>query len=242
MPFSHHSHSGQFCGHASNTLEEVVLTAISQRMSTFCMTEHMPRPEIDFYPEEIEVHTEATLAKLYDDFYHEARRLQKAYAGQIQLLVGMEIDWIRDESLAHIQHLLKKYPVDLFVGSVHHAHTIPIDFDTPMYHQARDVAGGTDERIYGDYFDSQSEMLKALKPPVVGHFDLIRLKADEPDRSFRTWPQVWKKIERNLNFIASYGGIVELNTSAIRKGMDEAYPQSDICKVSKVSFTFPCVL
>ena len=200
------------------------------------MTEHMPRPEIDFYPEEIDVHNETTLAKLYDDFYHEARRLQKAYAGKIQLLVGMEVDWIRDSSLDHIQDLLKKYPVDLFVGSVHHVHTVPIDFDTPMYHQARDVAGGTDERIYADYFDSQYEMLKALKPPVVGHFDLIRLKGDEPDCSFEVWPQVWEKIERNLKFIASYGGVVELNTSAIRKGMDEAYPQSEICKVSCILF------
>lgn len=232
MPFSHHSHSGQFCGHATNTLEEVVQKAISQNMSTLCMTEHMPRPKIDFYPEEVEVHTEATLATLFDDFYLEARRLQKAYAGHIQLLVGFEIEWIRDASLQSIQHLLQKYPVDLFVGSVHHLHTIPIDFDTPMYHQARDIAGGTDERVYEDYFDSQYEMLQALKPPVVGHFDLIRLKSDEPDRSFRTWPGVWSRIERNLRFIAGYGGVVELNTSAIRKGMDEAYPQSEICKVS----------
>ncbi|EEB96662.1 hypothetical protein MPER_04164, partial [Moniliophthora perniciosa FA553] len=30
MPYSHHSHSGQFCKHASGTLEEVVLEAIRQ--------------------------------------------------------------------------------------------------------------------------------------------------------------------------------------------------------------------
>ncbi|CAK1368054.1 putative histidinol-phosphatase [Cercospora beticola] len=233
MPFSHHSHSGQFCGHAANTLEEVVQTAIRLKMSTFCMTEHIARQEVDFYPEESEVHTMATLEKLFDDYYHEARRLQKAYADQIQLLVGFEGEWIRDYSLELIQDLLKKYPVDLFVGSVHHAHTIPIDFDTPMYHQAREAAGGSDERIYEDYFDSQYDMLKALQPPLIGHFDLIRLKGDEPDRSFRTWPGVWSKIERNLKFIASYGGVLEINTSAIRKGMAEAYPQSEICKEFK---------
>jgi len=53
MPFSHHSHSGQFCGHANNTLEEVVQTAIEKRMEVFAMTEHMPREEEDFYPEEV---------------------------------------------------------------------------------------------------------------------------------------------------------------------------------------------
>lgn len=195
------------------------------------MTEHIARQEIDFYPEEENVHTMATLEQLYDDFYNEAIRLQKVYADQIHLLIGFEVEWIRDSSLDIIQGLLKKYKVDLFVGSVHHVHTVPIDYDTSYYHKARDIAGGTDERIFEDYFDSQYEMLKALRPPVVGHLDLIRLKSDTPDRSFRTWPKVWQKIERNLKFIAEYGGVLELNSSAQRKGMSEAYPQSEICVV-----------
>ncbi|KAF2725516.1 histidinol phosphate phosphatase H [Polychaeton citri CBS 116435] len=230
IPFSHHSHSGQFCGHAVNTLEEVVQSAIRKGMTTFCMTEHMPRQAVDFYPEESDIHSEESLAKLYDDFYVEARRLQKAYASKIQLFVGFEGEWIRDSSLSLIQALMDKHQVDVFVGSVHHMHTKPIDFDTTMYHEARQIAGGTDEQIYEDYFDSQLDMLKALKPPVVAHFDLIRLKSNEPDRSFKTWPAVWEKIERNLRFISDYDGVVELNSSSLRKGMSEAYPQVEICK------------
>lgn len=54
MPFSHHSHSGQFCpGHAKNSLEEVIQTAIAKKMQVFCLTEHMPRGREDFYPEEV---------------------------------------------------------------------------------------------------------------------------------------------------------------------------------------------
>ena len=53
MPFSHHSHSGQFCGHAENTLEEVIQTAISRKMDLYAMTEHMPRDDEDLYPEEV---------------------------------------------------------------------------------------------------------------------------------------------------------------------------------------------
>lgn len=234
MPFSHHSHSGQFCGHAANTLEEVVQRAIALKMETFCMTEHMPRTAIDFYPEEAAHHTEASLAALYDAFYTEARRLQTAYADRIQLFVGFEGEWIRPESLTLIRALLAKYPVDLFLGSLHHVHGIPIDYDHALYYQARAVAGGSDERIFEDYFDAQWEMLQALRPPIVGHFDLIRLKSDEPDRSFRTWPNVWAKIERNLQFIAHYGGVLELNSASLRKGMSEAYPQSEICKVREL--------
>lgn len=54
MPFSHHSHSGQFCpGHAQNSLEEVIQTAIAKNFRVFCLTEHMPRTAEDFYPEEV---------------------------------------------------------------------------------------------------------------------------------------------------------------------------------------------
>ena len=54
MPYSHHSHSGQFCKHAANTLQEMVDEAVRQNMSVFAMTEHMPRDHTeDLYAEEV---------------------------------------------------------------------------------------------------------------------------------------------------------------------------------------------
>lgn len=53
MPFSHHSHSGQFCSHGEDTLEVIVRTAIQKKMQTFALTEHMPREDTDLYPEEV---------------------------------------------------------------------------------------------------------------------------------------------------------------------------------------------
>ena len=153
------------------------------------------------------------------------------YAPEIKLLVGVEIDWIRPSSLEGIQSLLKKYPFDLFIGSVHHVHSIPIDYDRKMYAEARKKSGGTDEQLAEDYFDLQYEMLKALEPPVVGHFDLIRLLSDDVEASFVQWTRVWSKILRNLDFIVGYGGLVELNSAALRKGMSEPYPKAEICKV-----------
>lgn len=147
-------------------------------------------------------------------------------------MIGFEIDWIRPESLRLIQTSLSRLPFELFVGSVHHVHTIPIDYDAATYQQARDIAGGTDERLFEDYYDSQLDMLQKLKPPVVGHFDLIRLKSDEPNASFAKYPKVWEKIQRNLRFVAEYGGLLELNSAALRKGMTEPYPKAEICRVS----------
>ena len=54
MPFSHHSHSGQFSYHAKNTLEEMVQKAVNKEMQTLVLTEHIPRDlDLDAYPEEV---------------------------------------------------------------------------------------------------------------------------------------------------------------------------------------------
>ena len=164
-------------------------------------------------------------------YFAEAVRLREKYADQIQILIVFESDWIRPGSLALIERSLATYPFDFFVGSVHHTHTVPIDYDREMYVRAREIAGGTDERLYEDYFDAQFDMLSKLKPLVVGHFDLIRLKSDDPERSFTEWPGVWERVLRNLDFIARYGGMLELNSAALRKGMSEPYPKGEICKV-----------
>lgn len=146
----------------------------------------------------------------------------------------MEIDWIRPSSRQWIDDVLGKYHFDLFIGSVHHVHTIPIDYDHEMYTEARRISGGTDERLFVDYFDLQYEMLQALKPPIVGHFDLIRLKSNEPDADCLRWDTVLQRVLRNLDFVIEYGGLLELNSAALRKGLREPYPARSICKVSLV--------
>ena len=232
MPFSHHSHSGQFCAHATDTLQEVVEEAYRKRMAVFALTEHMPRERCDFYPEEVDQgYTQERLTTIFDDYYHEARRLQEQYSSKVKILVGMEIDWIRESSCSWIEGLLAKYPMDLFIGSVHHVHNIPIDYDQQTYTAARAVSGGRDEDLFNDYFDAQYEMLQRLKPPIIGHLDLIRLKSYDPNVNLMSLVSVRQKIERNLDFIVSYGGIIELNSAALRKGMVEPYPQKSICMV-----------
>jgi histidinol-phosphatase (PHP family) len=53
MPFSFHSHSGQFCHHASGRLEDFVCAAIEKGMLAYGLSEHMPRDLEDLYPEEV---------------------------------------------------------------------------------------------------------------------------------------------------------------------------------------------
>jgi histidinol-phosphatase (PHP family) len=109
-------------------------------------------------------------------------------------------------------------------------HGIPIDYDPALYAKARSVSGGSDEKLFEDYFDSQYQMLLTLKPRVVGHFDLIRLMSDLPNRDLRELKGVWERIIRNLKVIVEQSGLVEVNSSGLRKGLLEPYPSRSVCE------------
>ncbi|KAH9985724.1 histidinol-phosphatase [Xylariaceae sp. FL0662B] len=239
MAFTMHSHSGQFCpGHAKDQLEDIVKHAISLGYTTMGLTEHMPRTELaDLYPEELD-DPEASLAALaprHAAYLDEAQRLQAAYAGQIDLVIGFEGEWMRPAYGALVQELASDGRVSYFVGSLHHVCGVPIDYDGAYYARARDLAVTTTVRGEGEdesaehpmwarYYDEQFDMLRALRPRVVGHFDLVRLLSEDPARDPRAWPKVWDCVARNLRFVADYGGLLECNSSALRKGLAEPYP------------------
>lgn len=246
MPYSHHSHSGQFCpGHAQDSLEDVIQTAVQKKFKVFALTEHMPRHEMNRYQEEI--HAGVTLESMVQNqanYVKEAQRLRHKYQDQISLPIGFESDWCGPHSLELIQASIQAHPFDFFIGSIHHVQGIPIDYDRDNYNHAKEIAGGTDEKLYEQYFDEQFEMLAVLRPPVVGHFDLIRLMSDDFNVNWQQMTGVWSRILRNLDFVASYGGILEINTAALRKGMDEPYPKSEICQVcysSTLFHTYPLI-
>ncbi|OAA58722.1 histidinol-phosphatase [Cordyceps fumosorosea ARSEF 2679] len=236
MAFTMHSHSGQFCGHAVDQLEDIIKHAISVGYKTIGLTEHMPRYEArDLYPEELADGPDAALAALplrHEAYLAEALRLQSAYAAQIHVLIGFEAEFIRSNFATHVAELFAAAPcLDYFIGSVHHVHGVPIDYDAASMAAAvaassrtGDPAGGTEEALHGDYYDLQHEMLRALRPRVVGHFDLIRLLSAEPGRDPRGWEGVWARIVRNLRLAAEQGAWLECNSAALRKGLAEPYP------------------
>ncbi|KAF5137135.1 putative histidinol-phosphatase [Metarhizium anisopliae] len=223
-----HSHSGQFCpGHAVDQLEDIIQHAIALGFKTIGLSEHMPRyEEQDLYPEERDCPRESlrALPPRHEAYLVEAQRLQAKYARQIHILIGFEAEFIRPSFAPLVRELALPACVDYFIGSVHHVHGVPIDYDAATYAAAVRAAGGSEERLYQDYYDLQHEMLLALRPRIVGHFDLIRLKSADPGRDVRQWKGVWDRVLRNLKVVKDQGGWLELNTAALRKGLQEPYP------------------
>jgi histidinol-phosphatase (PHP family) len=223
----HGGHSGEFCTHATDRLENIIAAYIERGFSWVGITEHMPPTEDRFrYPDEIERGLSADdLYRRFSCYIRTCRALQARYAPKIRICVGFETETYSD-ALPFAQHLIEMFEPDYVVGSVHHVGDINFDSGETEYHRAATAAGGLDA-LYLQYFDLQYEMIAALKPAVVGHFDLIRLY--DPDyRSRLEKPAIRKKITRNLKRIQSEALALDLNMRALLKGASEPYVSSSI--------------
>ena len=218
----HGGHSGSFCGHASDSLEDVVERYIELGFDWVCLTEHMPAFDDHLRaPEDRARGFEVTdLLDRFALYFKEARRLKALHQDKISILVGFETDAYSGYSES-VEKLISTHEPDLIVGSVHHVHDLLFDDKYEDYVKAARLSGGIDE-LYCDYFDLQLELIERFEPAVVGHFDLIRIY--DPDYMRR-----WENVEirdralRNLDKIKELGLILDLNVRALSKGATEPY-------------------
>ncbi len=218
----HGGHSGQFCQHARDTLEDVIQTYVQQGFTWVGITEHMPPPSDAMrYPDEAEAGiTSAALLARFRDYFEQCRRLRDKYRDQIELYTAFETETY-EGSTPFVRKLIQETRPDYIVGSVHHVAGWGIDYNPEHYAEAARAAGGM-EQLYCAYFDAQYGMLRDLIPSVVGHFDLIRIF--DPDYLKRLQhPQIQSRIERNLAFIADQGLILDFNLRGFDKTLEQ-YP------------------
>ena len=226
----HGGHSGQFCTHATDSLEAVVQAYIDKGFSWVGITEHMPPPSAELlYADQRERgQTPACLLEQFGEYMNECRRLQRKYASRITLYAAMETETYSG-SEKFIPFLIDRFDPDYIVGSVHHVNDINFDYSETLYRRAIEVAGGI-ERMYLDYFDLQQDMIERLKPAVVGHFDLIRLF--DPDyRKRLVEPEIAARIRRNLELIKAHDLILDFNLRALFKGAPEPYVSESILEM-----------
>ena len=218
----HGGHSGQFCGHAEDTLEDIVRAYIARGYAWVGITEHMP-PEKDelSYPDETAAGMSAADQQArFADYMSTCRRLRDKYSSEIRILVAFEAEAYSGYE-QWVPEVRKECKPDYIVGSVHHVEDRLIDSTPESYQAAAEAAGGVDE-LYCAYFDRQFEVITTLSPEVVGHFDLIRIfDPDYRERLVR--PVVWQRIVRNLEAIRERGLILDFNLAALKKGQPEPY-------------------
>ncbi len=228
----HGGHSGQFCLHAQDSLEEIVCAYIAQGFSWVGITEHAP-PETDELMYDDQQKAGNTAEGLYDLFaayMDECLRLQKKYSDKITLFAALESESCGNYQ-NYIPQLVKEFQPQYVVGSVHHVEEINFDYSPAFYQRAVEKIGGL-TRLYAAYFDLQYEMIETLQPAVIGHFDLIRIFDLNYQQQWKK-TEIWQRIIRNLELIEKLGAILDYNQRALLKGAPEPYPSKPILTLAK---------
>ncbi len=227
MVSAHGGHSGQFCSHAVDSLEDIVRRYVELGFEWVGLTEHMPAMNDTFVPSEEQqagLDARATRAR-FAEYFRTARALGRRYSGAIDILVAFEAE-LYTGNASFIHGLIDEFRPDYIVGSVHHIFDIPFDAGPEHYEKAVRRAGGF-EGMYCRYFDDQLAMIDTFHPAVVGHFDLIRILDPDYADHLRLGT-VRERIERNLQAMARHDLQLDLNTRAIAKGQPEPYPTRSI--------------
>ena len=218
----HGGHSGQFCSHAKDMLEDFILRYIKLGFSKVGISEHAPPVNDKFlFPEEKKAGLNAkTLYKRFEDYFQTIRALQKKYRSKIKIFAGFETETCTGY-LEHTKKMIAQFMPDYIVGSVHH-----ID-DKKALNKC-----GSYESMYEKYFDMQYEMIKALSPFVIGHFDLIRIYDDDYKKRLLS-PEIKKKTHRNLKLIKEKNLVLDFNLRPLCKKKTEPYIDKSILTQAK---------
>ena len=234
--FNHHTHS-YFCD-GSFAPEEYVTEALRLGFSTLGFSSHAPVPFPNTFALKEERRKEYQLA---------IRELQHRYIDQLEIFLGLEIDYIPGVS-RDFDFYRKDMRLDFVIGGVHLVKSEAAELwfiDGPSYEK---YDSGLEEIFHGDirkgvktYYQSVCDMITTQKPDIVAHID--KIKMHNGGRFFREdEPWYVAMVDEMLEVIAQSDCIVEINSRGIyKKRCPDLFPSLAILKKLhrlKVPITF----
>ncbi|MDR0518573.1 MAG: histidinol-phosphatase HisJ family protein [Clostridiales Family XIII bacterium] len=194
--YDYHTHS-TFSADGDCSMDEMIRAAIRLGLSEIAVTDHHD-PEysdlswyVDLDIPAYESTLDAAAAK---------------YADSIRVVRGIEIGMQQGIANLDSARVVKSYPFDFVIGSIHSASGYAVD--TPPYLGVRDRRAAV-----RDYY---MELILCLKEfddfDVIGHFNFIDRYID----SIPPEDEYWDLAEEALRLIVSMGKGIEINTSAWR--------------------------
>lgn len=205
---NYHSHSLYCDGRAG--LEDFVRFALSEGFTSYGFSSHAPLPFSTAWTMEWD---------RMDDYLAEFRRLKEKYASKIELYLGLEIDYLNEESNPSIVRF-RELPLDYRIGSVHLLYNDKgdvVDVDVPADVFKKLVVeqfSGDLERVVRMYYKRLRRMLELGGFDIVGHADKIHYNASCYRPGLLDEPWYEHLVREYFEDIARCGYQVEINTKA----------------------------
>jgi len=211
--FNLHTHSIYSDG--KSTPREHVEEAIRQGLVKLGFSEHSPLPFDNTF---------SVKAERMPDYVAEIAALKEEFKDKIEILCGLEADFIPgvSETFAVTQ---EKYHLDYLIGGVHLVgHSANPDelwfIDGPkweIYDEGlRKFFGGDIRKGVRAFFDQTNQMIEHEQFDIIAHFD--KIKMHNRDRYFHEDEPWYRKLAmETLDLIHQKGLVMEVNTRGLYK-------------------------
>lgn len=207
---NYHSHC-LYCDGRAN-MEDFIRFAISEGFTSYGVSSHAPLPFPTAWTMEWD---------RMDDYLAEFFRLKEKYADKIELAIGLEIDYLNEESHPALP-CFQELPLDYRIGSVHMLYSPEgevVDIDTPasVFRQLVDKHFGGDlDFVVRTYYTNLLRMVELGGFDIVGHADKMHYNASCYRPGLLDEPWYDKIVCGYFEEIARHEYIVEVNTKAYR--------------------------
>jgi len=228
----YHVHPGYSIDAEASGIDEYCSRAVDIGLDEICFTTHLEvdphRKHLDWFVR-INQKTVPMDDLTWLDVYFkdiENARLKWSSIG-LQVKAGLEVGY--DLGLEKvIERVLNGYPFDFVMGSVHCLDHISI---ASRKESSRYFPGKKMEAVVGKYYKVLSEAVNSGLFDCIGHLDLYR----------RHGRHYWgpaisaaykEYLEPILTAIAARGMSLEINTSGLRRGLNDFHPSRDIIELA----------
>lgn len=226
MKANHHTHT--FYSDGNSHPGEYVKQAIKKGFDILGFTEHSPLPfENPFSFQRVRK----------EQYLETIQALKSEVEGQLQLFLGMEMDYIpgMSEDFASIR---SEFACDYLIGSVHLVrpdHSDQLWFTDGPRHEIYDdgiekLFAGNVRKAVTSYYRQVNAMIVTQEFEILGHFD--KIKMHNRGRFFNE-DESWYRdlVNETIGLIREKNLVVEVNTRGIyKKRSDTTYPGLEILK------------
>ena len=236
--FNLHTHSVYSDGKSQP--KEIVEEAVRQGLTTLGFSEHSPLPFDNNF---------SVKAADMPQYVAEIAQLKEEYKGKIDLLCGLEADYLTGVS-EPFAITKEKYHLDYLIGGVHLVvNKVPEPVEGPtqtinpdeiwfidgpkweVYDEGlQRLFGGDIRRAVRRFYEQTNEMIENEPFDIIAHFD--KIKMHNRDRYFHEDEPWYRKLAlETLDLIREKGLIMEVNTRGIyKKRYNGFYPSPWLMK------------
>ena len=202
------------CGHAIGDPSEYVEQALKVGLSEIGFSDHAP----------LVSHEDARYTMNYSQLplYHEMIHRVQAKYKDFTIKLGLEADFVPGFE-KETKAILSGYPYDFVIGSVHFIDRWAFDDpDEKIKWKDKDI-----DRVYRDYYKLLRQSAESGLYDIIGHVDLVK------KFGHRATEDLTGEIQKTAKVFKNTGVTIEINTSGLRKPVQEIYPSLSVLKIYK---------